>query len=37
MNTHNICFLGEIRRILRRYPLLLVAMFMSGINMTVTH
>ena len=27
MSTHNICFCGEIRKILCRYPLLSVAMF----------
>ena len=26
MSTHNICFRGEIRKILRGYPLLSVAM-----------
>ena len=27
MSTHNICFCGEIRKILCGYPLLSVAMF----------
>ena len=32
MSTHNICFCGEIRKILCGYPLLSVAM-----NLTIIH
>ena len=32
MSTHNICFCGEIRKILCGYPLLSVAMHMKKLN-----
>ena len=34
MSTHNICFCGEIRKILCGYPLLTVAMNMSNKNLS---
>ena len=35
MSTHNVCFRGEIRKILCEYPLLSVAM--GGATRIVTH
>ena len=38
MNTHNICFRGEIRKILCGYPLLFVAMVKGDMLMvSISH
>ena len=37
MSTHNICFRGEVRKILYGYPLLSVAMIAAKAVLTSTH